>query len=299
MWKVNNLVSMTGFGLAKVETLGKIVSVEVKSVNSRYLDITCKMPKIFGRLEEKIKGVIGTYATRGKIELYVSIETLPGSEDAYVALNHEYVANYLACIKELSEKYGLENDVKVSDIIANRDIFTGVKPEEDGDILWQQLETPLKGALSAFYDMKTTEGGRLADDILLKLAGIEEIIGIVENNCPEIVQNYEEKMIARIKELAGDINFEESRLLTEVAIFADKVAVDEEIVRLKSHMLQFREMLSANDNTVGRKLDFLLQEINREINTIGSKSNNAKVAKLVVEAKSEAEKIREQVQNIE
>jgi conserved hypothetical protein TIGR00255 len=258
------------------------------------------MPKIYGRLEDKIKSVIGSYTTRGKIELYLNVENLPGSDDSYVALNHEYIGNYLACIKELSEKYGLKNDVTVSSILSNRDIFTNAKSEEDSDLLWQQLDGAINNALCAFTDMKKAEGKRLSEDILTKLAGIEQIVGTIENNCPEIVKNYEEKLIARIKELAGDVNFEESRLLTEVAIFADKVAIDEEIVRLNSHISQFREMLGATDGApVGRKLDFLLQEINREINTIGSKSNNAKVAKLVVEAKSEAEKIREQVQNIE
>lgn len=292
---------MTGYGQAKNEVSGKNISIEIKSVNSRYLDINCKMPRIYIRLEEKIKTYIGKFATRGKIDLYINIETLPDMQESDILLNHEHIKNYLSCLSELSKTYSLKNDVTVSSLLSNRDLFSvPIQEDDDADKLWEQIEGTLQQAAETFSEMKNKEGKRLSKDISEKIDILSELILQIEHHTPEIIKSYQEKLTQRIIELAGDIQFDETRLMTEVAIFADRVAIDEEIVRLRSHLSQFRDMLSDNTNVaVGRKLDFLLQEINREINTIGSKSNDTNIAKLVIDAKGEAEKIREQVQNIE
>lgn len=305
------ILSMTGHGRASEQIPGKTLTVELKSVNSRYLDISCKMPKIYIRFEERIKQVIREYAQRGKIELYISFDSFTDGDEQTVSLNKSYLKSYLDCLYTIRDEFGLRDDISVSRVAMNRDIFEIKKADEEEDeIIWSRLEPVLRTALSAFYEMKKTEGKKMLSDILEKLESLEAIIEKIKKRMPEIVQNYRERLTSKIRETIENLTGEDAeaiqtRILTEVAVFSDKVAVDEETVRLDSHFAQFRSILlnedenTENKNQVGRKLDFLLQEINREINTTGSKANDAEAAMLVVDAKSEAEKIREQIQNIE
>ena len=305
------ILSMTGHGRASEQIPGKTLTVELKSVNSRYLDISCKMPKIYIRFEERIKQVIREYAQRGKIELYISFDSFTDGDEQTVSLNKSYLKSYLDCLYTIRDEFGLRDDISVSRVAMNRDIFEIKKADEEEDeIIWSRLEPVLRTALSAFYEMKKTEGKKMLSDILEKLETLEAIIEKIKKRMPEIVQNYRERLTSKIRETIENLTGEDAeaiqtRILTEVAVFSDKVAVDEETVRLDSHFAQFRLILlnedenTENKNQVGRKLDFLLQEINREINTTGSKANDAEAAMLVVDAKSEAEKIREQIQNIE
>ena len=300
---------MTGHGRASEPIPGKTLTVELKSVNSRYLDITCKMPKIYIRFEERIKQVIREYAGRGKIELFISFDNFTDDGDQTVALNKGYLKNYLECLYTMRDEFGLPDDITVSSVAQNRDIFVITKADEEEDeVIWGRLEPVLRRALDVFLEMKIVEGKKMHDDIISKLCTLEGIIEKIKQRLPEVTEAYRERLTAKIREslanlTSEDISFAENRILTEVAIYSDKVAVDEETVRLASHFEQFRDIMSCvttdEKSQIGRKLDFLLQEINREINTTGSKVTDAAVASLVVDAKSEAEKIREQIQNVE
>ena len=291
---------MTGCGYSRIQGETTIVTTEIKSVNSRYLDINCKMPRAYSRVEEKVKALIGNYTTRGKIDIYISCEAAPGIADVSLSIDEAYLLNYLACLNELKGKYGLKDDISVMRVAQNKDVFTSVKPDESVDTLWERLLPSVKAALEDFVCMKKSEGDRLARDILSKLDILEDYVNTIERLAPEIVEDYRVRLTEKIRELCNGAVLDETRIIEEVAIFADRVAIDEELVRLRSHIKQFKQMLSTNgDSPCGRKLDFLLQEINREINTTGSKCNSAQIAKIVVDAKSEAEKIREQIQNIE
>lgn len=300
---------MTGHGRASQQIPGKTLTVELKSVNSRYLDINCKMPKIYIRFEERIKQLIREYASRGKIELFISFDNFTDDQsEENLSLNRAYLKSYLDCLYTLRDEYGLSDDITVSSVAANRDIFVITKAEEQEDeVIWSYLEPVLREALGAFLEMKKTEGEKMRADLLDKLSCLEQIIERIKTRMPAVTEAYRERLLTKIREtvetLSGsDIEFANNRILTEVAIYSDKVAVDEETVRLASHFAQFRKILSDAGNEksqVGRKLDFLLQEINREINTTGSKVTDAEVASFVVDAKSEAEKIREQIQNVE
>ena len=297
---MNAILSMTGYGCGKNTVAGKIITVEIKSVNSRYFDISYRTPRAYSKLEDRIKNAVNAVATRGKIEVGVSYELTGDAQENFVSVNHEYLANYISCLNEIADKYELANDISVMRVASNRDVFCTARANDDAETLWAELEPALCEATQSFALMKKTEGGKMFDDVTQKLGGVEKIIAQIGSICPETLNNYEERLKARIEEYTKGIGIDEGRILTEIAIFADKIAIDEELVRLGSHIKQFYSICDRDDNTpVGRKLDFLLQEINREINTIGSKSNNADIAKLVVEAKSEAEKIREQIQNIE
>ncbi len=302
------ILSMTGHGRASEQIPGKTLTVELKSVNSRYLDITCKMPKIYIRFEERIKQLVREYAQRGKIEIFISFDNFTEGDDQKISVNKAYLENYLECLKLMCEEYGLKDDITVSRVASNKDIFILTKADEEEDeVIWSRLEPVLRQALSGFLEMKKTEGAKMKADLLEKLSNLEAIIEKIKQRLPAVTEAYRERLTAKIKETLEsltpeDVNYAESRILTEVAVYSDKVAVDEETVRLASHFSLFREILgeeSGDKDQVGRKLDFLLQEINREINTTGSKVTDASVASLVVDAKSEAEKIREQVQNIE
>ncbi len=302
------ILSMTGHGRASEQIPGKTLTVELKSVNSRYLDITCKMPKIYLRFEERIKQLVREYALRGKIEIFISFDNFTDTDDQKISVNKAYLENYLECLRLMCEEYGLKDDITVSRVASNKDIFVLTKADEEEDeVIWSRLEPVLRQALSGFLEMKKTEGEKMKADLLEKLSNLEAIIEKIKERLPGVTEAYRERLTAKIKETLDaltpeDVNFAESRILTEVAVYSDKIAVDEETVRLSSHFSLFREILGENSDQkdqVGRKLDFLLQEINREINTTGSKVTDAAVASLVVDAKSEAEKIREQVQNIE
>ena len=291
---------MTGCGYARIQGETTIITTEIKSVNSRYLDLNCKMPRAYSRVEEKVKALAGTFATRGKIDIYISAEAVPGATDAFISIDEAYLLNYLSCLNELKDKYGLKDDISVMSVAQNRDVFTSVKADDSTDELWERLLPSLTAAFEDFVKMKKAEGERLKNDILSKIDVLEGYVARVKELAPAVVEEYRVRLTEKIHELCSDVAIDETRITTEVAIFADRVAVDEELVRLGSHIKQFREMLATGgDAPCGRKLDFLLQEINREINTTGSKCNNAEIAKIVVDAKSEAEKIREQIQNIE
>ena len=290
--------SMTGYGRAKKEIGGRDILVEIKSVNNRYLDCTVKLPKLFGFLEEKIKSFLSAKGiSRGKVEVFVSIDILE-EIGISVELDRAYAESYIAALRRLSEEFGLTNDISVMSVAANRDIFSVRKAGDDMDREWANVLPVLEEATDAFIASRLREGENMKADILAKKARVEELAKEIAPLSKEDIKNQYAKLEARIKNLLGDVAVDESRLITECAVFADKVAIDEELVRLASHFEAFDNILLSNE-PVGRKLDFLLQEINRETNTIGSKACDVNIAKLVVEIKSELEKIREQIQNIE
>jgi uncharacterized protein (TIGR00255 family) len=289
---------MTGYGRAKKELGGRNILVEIKSVNNRYMDCSVKLPKLFGFLEEKIKSYISAKGiSRGKIEIYVSIDILEAI-GVSVELNTAYAKSYIDALRRLSEEFGLPNDITTMAVAANRDIFSVKKADEDMEREWNNVLPVLAEAVDAFIAAREREGANMKADILAKKHRVEELAAEIAPLSKADIQNQYAKIEARVKQLVGDIAVDEGRLITECALFADKVAIDEERVRLASHFEAFDAILESNE-PVGRKLDFLLQEINRETNTIGSKACDVAIAKLVVEIKSELEKIREQIQNIE
>ena len=290
--------SMTGYGRAKREIGGRNILVEIKSVNNRYLDCSIKVPKIFGFLEDKIKSYLSAKGiSRGKLEVYVSIDILE-EIGISVELDTAYAASYIAALRRLSAEFGLTNDITTMAVAANRDIFSVKKADEDMEREWNNLLPVLEEATSAFIASREREGANMKADIEAKKRRVMDLAAKIAPLSEADVKNQYAKIEARIKQLIGDVSVDEARLITECAIFADKIAIDEELVRLASHFEAFDGILASNE-PVGRKLDFLLQEINRETNTIGSKACDVAIAKIVVEIKSELEKIREQIQNIE
>ena len=288
--------SMTGFGRERIVAGGKEYLVEIRSVNSRYCELTAKVPKNYTYLEEKLKTLVKSRLSRGKAEISLTVYDIQGRDTA-ITVNTLVVKRYLEEMRKCSEELGLKDDIELSDIFRMTDAFTVVRPEEDEDVIWANAESAAKGALDKFTAMREAEGEKLKADILEKLDDIEKMTEEVERLSPETVKAYRERLYTRLKEVLENVQADEQRIIAEAAIFADKTAVDEETVRLHSHFKQFREMTEAKE-PVGRKLDFLVQEINRESNTIGSKCQDLRVTKLVIEMKSEIEKIREQIQNI-
>ncbi len=289
--------SMTGYGRAIQLVDGMNITVEIKSVNHRYFEFSSKLPRSYGFLDEKLKSFFMGKLTRGKMECYVSIETVE-EPDTLISVNHPLVKGYLDAYKELSKTYGLENNIKVSDIARVSDVFSIRKQAADEDRIWAAVSVVAKEALDGFISMREREGERLKADVLSRLATIIECVEFVEERSPETVKEYNEKLLSRLRELLEDTHIDEQRILTEAAIFADKVAVAEETVRLRSHISQLTSFLDSNE-AVGKKMDFLVQELNREANTIGSKAQDVEIARKVVSIKAEIEKIREQIQNIE
>lgn len=291
--------SMTAYGRAKKETEARSTLVEIKSLNNRYLDCTIKLPRLFGFFEEKIKSRLAERGiSRGKIDVFVSIDIIENT-GIEVELDRAYVQSYIAALKRLSDEFGLINDVTVMRLAQNRDIFTVKKADEDIEAEWTEFLPVLDEAIDAFIVSRETEGANMKADIMTKRRRVEELAKQIAPLSESDVRGQFEKLRTRIAQIAGDtVTFDEGRLLTECALAADRLAIDEELVRLNSHFSAFDGIVES-DEPVGRRLDFLLQEINRETNTIGSKVNNAEIARLVVEMKSELEKIREQIQNIE
>ena len=290
--------SMPGYGRAKKEIGGRNILVELKSVNNRYLDCTVKLPKLFGFLEEKIKSYISSKGiSRGKVDIFVSIDILE-EIGVSVELERAYAKSYIDALRTLAAEFNLENDISVMSVAANRDIFSVKKADEDMDREWANVLPVLEEATAAFITSREREGANMKADILSKKANIEALVKKIAPLSEADAKNQYAKLESRIKQLLGDVVVDENRLITECALFADKIAIDEELVRLSSHFEAFDQIV-ASDEPVGRKLDFLLQEINRETNTIGSKACDVNIAKIVVEIKSELEKIREQIQNIE
>lgn len=292
--------SMTGYGRARETLNGRDITVEVRSVNNRYLDCAIKMPRAYIFAEDAIRAAVQKTVSRGKVDVFISVESL-GTEETVVAVNESLAKGYLTALRKLYELDGgrmVKGNYYATDLARLPDVLTVTKAEEDLEAIAADICTVLEDALKAHAKMRETEGQKLSEDILGRLATIETITGRVEERSPQTVAEYREKLLARIREVLQSATVDESRILTEAAIFADKVAVDEETVRLRSHISQFRDMLESGV-PVGRKLDFLIQEINRESNTIGSKCSDLSIARDVVELKAEIEKIREQVQNIE
>ena len=282
---------MTGYGRAKKEIGGRNILVELKSVNNRYLDCTVKLPKLFGFLEEKIKSYISSKGiSRGKVEIFVSIDILE-EIGVSVELDRAYAKSYIDALRTLAAEFNLENDISVMSVAANRDIFSVKKADEDMDREWANVLPVLEEATAAFITSREREGANMKADILSKKANIEALVKKIAPLSEADAKNQYAKLESRIKQLLGDVVVDENRLITECALFADKIAIDEELVRLSSHFEAFDQIV-ASDEPVGRKLDFLLQEINRETNTIGSKACDVNIAKIVVEIKSELEKIR-------
>lgn len=291
--------SMTGFGRCETVIDGREITVEIKSVNHRYFEFACRTPRSYGFLDDKLKNYVNSRVSRGKIDMFVSIgasDELPSE----VTVNHQLLSGYLNAFKKISETYGVQSDVSVMALSKIPDILTVHKPAEDEEKITADVLQAAKTALDSFVAMREAEGEKMKADILSRANTIIEIVNEIEVRSPQTVAEYEARLLEKIKQTLSDcdINVDRQRVLTEVAVFADKVAVAEETVRLKSHFEQLSEFLNS-DEPVGRKIDFIIQEMNREANTIGSKVQDAILAHKVVDIKSEIEKIREQVQNIE
>ncbi|MDE7244277.1 MAG: YicC family protein [Oscillospiraceae bacterium] len=291
--------SMTGYGRARETRSGRDITVEVRSVNNRYLDCTVKMPRAFIFAEDAIKTMVQKYASRGKVDVFITVES-QGANELVVAVNEQLVKSYIDALRRLQQLGGdsVQREITVADLARLPDVLTVTKPEEDLESITADLCAVLETALAAYTAMRETEGKKLAEDIQRRLDTLDALTRLVEERSPQTVTEYRQKLLARMQEILQSASVDEARILTEAAIFADKVAVDEETVRMRSHLSQLRDMLKSNV-PVGRKLDFLIQEINRESNTIGSKCSDLQIARDVVELKAEIEKIREQVQNIE
>lgn len=289
--------SMTGFGRAKSAADGLSITVELKSVNHRYFEFTSRLPKGYMFLDEKLKNFCQQKISRGKVEASVIIEDNTEG-NTVVEVNDGYAEAYIAAIKKMSEQYHIKNDVKMSSLVGNPELFNVKKQSLPDETVTATVLKTAEEAMESFIAMRTAEGGRLKNDVKSRTDFILEKVAFIEERSPETVKAYRERLEQKIKELIGDTQIDEQRLLTETAIFADKIAVAEETVRLKSHIGQFCKLLDS-DEPVGRKLDFIVQEMNREANTIGSKAQDMEIAHTVVDIKSEIEKIREQIQNIE
>ena len=289
--------SMTGFGRCQ-KTLGsRDITVEIKAVNHRYLEFSSRLPRSLGFIEDKLKAQVQSRIARGKVEVSVTVAEQKGSASR-VTLNEGLALSYLEELRIFARKNGLTDDLTLSDFCRLPDLFTTRMAEVDEEALWRDISETADSALDSFIAMRRREGEKLSADLAAKLYNILTLVEEVERRSPETVEAYRQRLYKKLGELLADRQIDDSRVLTEAALFADKVAVDEETVRLRSHIDQFRHILTLEE-PVGRKLDFLVQEMNREANTIGSKAQDAEMARIVVELKSEIEKVREQVQNVE
>lgn len=292
--------SMTAFGRARETVNGKDIVAEIKSVNNRYYDCTVKITKLYSFLEDKIKQYLQSKGiSRGKVEVYVSIDLLE-QEGIEINLDTAYAKSYIDALCKLRDTFDLKDDITTSRVAMNKDIFIIKKPDDDIEKDWADIKVVLDKALETFFERRESEGENLYKNIVEKIDNIKEYLKVIEKNSQSDISGYASKLEERILKFLNDnsVQIDEQRILTEVAIFADKVAIDEELVRLSSHFDAFNDIVASGE-PAGRKLDFLLQEMNRETNTIGSKASNTSTAHLVVNIKNELEKIREQIQNIE
>ena len=289
--------SMTGYGRAQQERGGRDITIEIKSVNARYFEYSSRMPRSFAFLDDRLKRLVGGAISRGKTELALTVANV-GVQEASISVNMELAKSYLEAMRAMGDALGVRDDVAVSTLARFSDVFTMRRVETDEEQLWQDVRAVAEAAVENFIAMRAAEGEKLKADILSRLDALECAVGEVEEMSARRVPLYKEKLYARLQSLLADTGIDEARILTEAAIFADKTAVDEETVRLRSHLRQYRDILEL-DEPVGRKLDFLTQEMNRETNTIGSKALELEITRLVVDIKAEIEKIREQIQNIE
>ncbi|MGN0503596.1 MAG: YicC/YloC family endoribonuclease [Ruminococcus sp.] len=290
--------SMTGYGRAEKEIGGKIITVEIKSVNHRFFEFSCRTSRGYAFLEEKLKSYVSSRVSRGKIDMFVSILSVDEEGAVEVMVNHSLAEGYVKAMAELSERYGIENDTTSSLVARFPDVLTVHKAPEDEDEVLSAVLSVASKAVDKFISMREVEGEKLYEDVLSRANKILSIVEVIEEYSPRIVEEYEKRLRSRIEELLGSNTYDPQRVLTEVAIFADKVAVAEETVRLRSHIAQLNTFMNVSES-IGKKLDFIVQEMNREANTIGSKIQDAKLAHEVVNIKGEIEKIREQIQNIE
>ena len=289
--------SMTGYGRAEVLVNGRNILVEISSVNHRYFEFSCRSPRAYGFLESRLKTYLQGKLSRGKVDVNVSIQTVEGSS-ASVQVNRELAASYVQALRALEEPLGLRDDLSLSVISRFSDIFTVNKETEDEDTIWADVLQVADEATGRFVQMRETEGAKMKEDVESRLDFILQAVEQVEARSPKTVEEYRARLYNKMSEVLGNTQIDEQRILTEAALYAEKIAVSEETVRLRSHVGQFRAIL-AQGGPVGRKLDFLIQECNRETNTIGSKAQDIEIARIVVDIKSEIEKIREQIQNIE
>ena len=291
------VTSMTGFGRGKVSEQDFDITVEIKSVNHRYFEYSSRMPRAYQFIDEKIKSLLSSRISRGKVEVSVLIEDT-ADNSLSLAINRTYADAYVKALHNLAKEYKLKDDLKVSALVGNSDIFTVKRREVEDAVISALVLKCTEIALDNFIAMRAVEGERLVADVKGRSEQILNWVSVIEERSPKTVREHREKIEAKIRELIGDVQIDEQRLLTETAIFADKIAVAEETVRLRSHIASLNSMFD-NGGAIGRKLDFIVQEMNRETNTIGSKAQDIEINRIVVDIKSEIEKIREQIQNIE
>lgn len=289
--------SMTGYGSAEEVINGRSIRVEIKSVNHRYFEYSARVPRSCGFVEERMKRLLSGVISRGKVDVGVTIQTVDGIDEE-ININREVVKNYVEALRSVKNEFDLADDLSLSSIAKLPDVFTVVKAETDEEALWKDIESVAKRALDSFVEGREAEGERLKADVLLKISAIEEKVSFVESRSPETVKEYRARLLDKMHEVLENTQIDEGRILQEAAIYADKVAVDEETVRLRSHMKELRKTLDKSE-PIGKSLDFRIQEVNRETNTIGSKCSDAAIADTVIEMKNTIEKIREQIQNIE
>lgn len=287
--------SMTGYGRGKYEIDSREYIVEIKSVNNRYCDVSIKLPRSISYLEEKIKKEITSKVSRGKIDVFITFYN-NSTKGKSIKFNRELAGIYINELRELAKENGINDEIQVTDISKFPDILT-VENEEDEELIWNELKLPLEEAINNFIAMKETEGNKIFEDLTKRIEDIQEKVNTISKNSTRLIKEYIVKLEERIKELLNTEKIDENRLAMETVIYADKCSVEEEITRLNSHICQFKELIK--ENVIGKKLDFLIQEMNRETNTIGSKSSSIEITNLVVEIKTQIEDIREQIQNIE
>lgn len=296
-WVNYVLKSMTGYGRNEAIEGGKKILCEIKSVNHRYSDYSIKVPKYYGFLEDKVREFVSKHVSRGKIDVYIGIESY-AEADKEIVVNKELAKSYIEALYSLRDEFNLRDDISVNSVSRYPDIFVQERKAEDEEEIWQNVKTVLEPALTSFTQMREREGERIQKDLEARVCYMKTLAAKIEERSPETVREYRERLYEKIKDVLENREIDDARVLTEVAIFADKVAVNEEMVRLSSHFEEFFGICKRGE-PAGRKLDFLIQEINREINTTGSKASDIEIAKIVVDLKAETEKLREQIQNIE
>lgn len=290
--------SMTGFGRCEVAEGQRRFVVEMKGVNHRYLDVNIRMPKKLNFFETAIRSLLKQSVQRGKVDIFITYEDLSESQVS-LKYNETLAGEYLKYFQQMQETFGLENDVRVSHLSRCPEVLTMEEQAVDEEELWNELKKALSGAISQFVETRSTEGENLKKDLLEKLDDMLMLTEQIEKRSPQVIAEYREKLETKVKELLEDTQIEESRIAAEVVMFADKICTDEEIVRLRSHIVHMKETLKSDENGIGRKLDFIAQEMNREANTILSKANDLQTSNLAINLKTEIEKVREQIQNIE
>lgn len=290
--------SMTGFGRCEVQEESRKFTVEMKSVNHRYLDANIRMPKKLNFFETAIRSLLKQSVQRGKVDIFITYEDL-SEQQVSLKYNEVLAAEYLSYFEKMQEKFSLENDIRVSTLSRYPEVLTMEEQAVDEEELWKGLKKALDGAIRQFVETRTSEGEHLREDLIEKLDNMLKLVGCIEERSPQIIAEYRDRLETKVKELLADTQIEDSRIAAEVVIFADKICTDEEVVRLRSHIVHMKDTLVSDDSGIGRKLDFIAQEMNREANTILSKANDLEISNIGIELKTEIEKVREQIQNIE